>query len=56
MKKSSVVVKRTAAGPAKVVGLTTALGAEIGLRSDLNSKLVEIVERKDLTHAQVARP
>lgn len=55
MKKSKAVVTRTAAELAKVLGLTPADGAEIQLRSDLNSKIVEIVQRKGLTHAQVAR-
>jgi predicted XRE-type DNA-binding protein len=55
MKKSNVVVTRSAAGLAKALGLTQADGAEIELRSDLNSKIVEVVARKGLTHAQVAR-
>ncbi|PYU10027.1 MAG: hypothetical protein DMG37_21635 [Acidobacteria bacterium] len=55
MKKSKPIITRTAAELAKALGLTSADGAEIQLRSDLNSKIVEIVQRKDLTHAQVAR-
>jgi predicted XRE-type DNA-binding protein len=55
MKKSKVVVTRTAAQLAKALGLPPAAGAEIGLRSDLNSKIVEIAQRKGLTHVQVAR-
>lgn len=55
MKKSKVVVTRTAAELAKALGLTRAEGAGIALRSDLNSKIVEVVRRKGLTHAQVAR-
>jgi predicted XRE-type DNA-binding protein len=55
MKKSKPVVTRTAAGLAKAMGLTPADGAEIALRSDLNSKIVEVVQRKGLTHVQVAR-
>ena len=55
MKKSNAVVTRSAAGLAKALGLTPADGAEIELRSDLNSKIVEVVARKGLTHAQVAR-
>jgi len=55
MKKSNVVVTRSAAGLAKALGLTQADGAEIELRSDLNSKIVEVIGRKGLTHAQVAR-
>lgn len=55
MKKSKVVITRTAAELAKALGLTSAAGAEIGLRSDLNSKIVEIAQRKGLTHVQIAR-
>jgi predicted XRE-type DNA-binding protein len=55
MKKSKVVVTRTAGELAKAFGLTAADGAEIKLRSDLNSKIIEVVGAKELTHAQVAR-
>ena len=55
MNKSKAIVTRTAAELAKALGLTPADGAEIALRSDLNSKIVEVVQRKGLTHAQVAR-
>src|SRR5277367_3582510 len=55
MKKSNAVVTRSAAGLAKALGLTPAFGSEIELRSDLNSKIAEVVARKGLTHAQVAR-
>lgn len=53
--KSKGIVTRSAADLAKALGLTPAEGAEIELRSSLNSKIVEEVERKKLTHAQVAR-
>jgi predicted XRE-type DNA-binding protein len=55
MKKSKPVVTRNAAGLAKALGLSPADGAEIALRSNLNSKIVEVVARKGLTHVQVAR-
>jgi predicted XRE-type DNA-binding protein len=55
MRKSNTVVTRTAADLAKALGLAPVDGAEMELRSDLNSKIVDIVERKGLTHAQVAR-
>jgi predicted XRE-type DNA-binding protein len=55
MKKSKVVATRTAGELAKALGLTPADGAEIQLRSDLNSKIIEVVGAKGLTHAQVAR-
>jgi predicted XRE-type DNA-binding protein len=55
MKKTNPVVARNAKELASALGLTLAEGAEIELRSDLNSKIVEIVERKKLTHAEVAK-
>jgi predicted XRE-type DNA-binding protein len=55
MKKSRAIITRSAADLAKALGLTPADGAEIQLRSNLNSKIVEVVQRKGLTHAQVAR-
>ncbi len=55
MKKPKITVTRTAAELAKALGLTPADGAEIALRSDLNSKIVDVVQRKGLTHAQGAR-
>jgi predicted XRE-type DNA-binding protein len=55
VKKTKMVVTRSAAELAKALGLTPADGAEIALRSELNSKIVKIVHRKGLTHAQVAR-
>jgi predicted XRE-type DNA-binding protein len=54
MTKFKVVVTRTAGELAKALGLTPAEGAEIELRSALNSKIVEVVRRRSLTHAQVA--
>ena len=39
---------RSAAELAKALGLTPAAGAEIELRSHLNSKIVEVVQRKGL--------
>lgn len=55
MRKSKTIVTRTAAELAKALGLTPAEGAEIALRGELNSKIIEVVKRKGLTHAQVAR-
>ena len=55
MKKINPVVARNAKELAGALGLTPADGAEIELRSELNSKIVEIVARKKLTHAEVAR-
>jgi predicted XRE-type DNA-binding protein len=55
MKNSKVIVTRTAKQLAKALDLAPADGAEIELRSTLNSKIAEAVHRKGLTHAQVAR-
>jgi predicted XRE-type DNA-binding protein len=55
MKKPKAIVTRTAAELARALGLAPADGAEIELRSNLNSKIVEVVQRRGLTHAQVAR-
>jgi len=55
MKRSKAIVTRSAAELAKALGLTPATGAEIELRSHLNSKIIEVVQRKGLTHSQIAR-
>ncbi len=55
MKKTNAIVTRNAGELAKTLGLTAADGAEIELRSDLNTKIAEVVARKGLTHAEVAR-
>ncbi len=54
MKRPKAVVTRTASELARVLGLAPADGAEIELRSALNSKIVEVVRRKAFTHSQVA--
>ena len=55
MKRTKSIVTRNAAELAKALELTPAAGAEIELRSHLNSKIAEIVQRKGLTHMQVAK-
>lgn len=55
MKKSKSVATRTAGELARALGLSPADGAEIELRSALNSKIIEGVRVKQLTHQQVAR-
>ncbi|MBZ5529170.1 MAG: helix-turn-helix domain-containing protein [Acidobacteriia bacterium] len=55
MKKTKTEVTRSAGELAKALGLRAAEGAEMALRSDLNSKIIEVVRRKRVTHAQVAR-
>jgi predicted XRE-type DNA-binding protein len=55
MKKVRSVVARNSQELAKVLGLTPADGMEIEFRSDLNDKIIQVVSKKGLTHADVAR-
>jgi plasmid maintenance system antidote protein VapI len=54
MKKVRPIVARDARELAKALGLAPAAGMEIEFRSDLNDKIIEVVARKGLTHADVA--
>ena len=55
MRKSKATLARNASELADTLGLTPADGLEIEVRSDLNDKIIEVVQRKGLTHAQVAK-
>lgn len=55
MSRQKKVVTRTAGQLAGALGLSAADGAEMELRSELNTKIVEEVKRRGLTHAEVAR-
>jgi predicted XRE-type DNA-binding protein len=55
MKKNKSIVAKNASELAEILALTPADGAEIEVRSDLNDKIIEVVEAKGLTHAQVAK-
>jgi predicted XRE-type DNA-binding protein len=55
MKKGKRVVARDARELAKVLDLSPADGMEIEFRSNLNDKIIEVVTKKGLTHADVAR-
>ena len=55
MKKSKMIVTRTPEELAEVLGLSSADGLEIKIRSDLNDKIINTVEKKGLTHGQVAK-
>ena len=54
MKRVRPMVARNARELAKALGLTPADGMEIEFRSDLNDKIIEVVSKKRLTHADVA--
>ena len=55
MKKVKPVVARNARELAKALGLTPADGVEIEIRSNLNDKIIEVVNKRGLTHSQVAK-
>jgi predicted XRE-type DNA-binding protein len=55
MRKVKPVVARNAKELAKVLGLAPAEGMEIEFRSDLVEKIIDVVRKKELTHADVAR-
>jgi predicted XRE-type DNA-binding protein len=55
MNRKKRVVTRTSGELARALELTPADGAEIELRSELNTKIAEEVKRRRLTHADVAR-
>lgn len=55
MKQVKPVAARNAKELAKALGLNPADGVEIEIRSDLNDKIIEVVKRRGLSHAQVAK-
>ena len=55
MKKVKPVVARDSRELANALGLSPADGMEIEFRSNLNDKIIEVVAKKGLTHADVAR-
>jgi predicted XRE-type DNA-binding protein len=54
MAKSRVVVAKNSAELADALGLTPADGMEIEFRSQINAKIVAVVKKRGLAHAQVA--
>lgn len=55
MKKNKYLTAKTAEELAEILGLSPAEGLDIRIRSELNDKIIETVEKKKLTHAQVAK-
>ena len=53
MKKVKGIVARNVEELANVLGLSQADAAEIELRSDLNTSIINIIKKRELTHAQV---
>ena len=55
MKKIKPVVARNALELANALGLSPEDAIEMELRMQLNDKIIEIISRKGLTHAEVAK-
>ena len=54
MKKSKIVVARSSAELAHVLGLSPEDAIEMEIRRELNDKIIQVVKRQGLTHLQVA--
>ena len=54
MKKSKAYIAKNALEIAEILGLSRADGIEIAVKTELNSKIIEVVKKKGLTHVQVA--
>ncbi len=55
MKKTKSIITKNETELAELLGLSASNGLEIKIRSDLNDKIVAVVLKKGLTHAQVAK-
>ena len=55
MAKIKPVRTHTVTEIAKALGLTPAEGAEMAFRANLNSQIIKIVKKKNITHAQLAK-
>jgi predicted XRE-type DNA-binding protein len=55
MKKTKYLIARNREELAQIFGLSQVDAAEIELRSELNTSIVNIIKKRELTHAQVAQ-
>ena len=55
MKRHKSIITYTAEELAAVLGLSSSDAVEIEVRSELNDRIIQIVRRSGLTHAQVAK-
>lgn len=55
MSKTKIYVTKNAAELAELLGLSPADGVEIAVKTELNTKIIDIVKKRSLTHAQVAK-
>jgi predicted XRE-type DNA-binding protein len=54
MKRTKPFVTHTAGDLAEALGLSKAEGVEISVRSALNTKIIKVVKKRALTHANIA--
>ena len=55
MRKMKPVRVKTPKELARALGLSVAEGAELEFRMELNQKIIQIVKKKKVTHAQLAQ-
>ena len=55
MKRIKPIVARNAGELATALGLPSSAGVEFEVRHALNSKIIEVVEKRGLTHAEAAK-
>ena len=55
MTRMKPIKAKTVEEIAKALGLSSAEGAELAFRSELNSRIIKIVKRNKITHAQLAK-
>ena len=55
MTKVKFIKAKTVDEIAKALGLSSAEGAELAFRSELNSRIINIVKKNKVTHAQLAK-
>jgi predicted XRE-type DNA-binding protein len=55
MKKIKPVIARSAEDLAEALGLARSEGLDFKVRSELNDKIIDVIEDKGLTHDQVAK-
>ena len=55
MTRVKLIKAKTVDEIAKALGLSSAEGAELAFRSELNSRIIKIVKRNKVTHAHLAK-
>ena len=55
MAKPKVYVTKNASDLADLLGLSPADGLEIAVKAELNAKIIDVVNKRELTHTQVVK-